>query len=405
MTTMPTTPISSTERLTDEESGFREISDLLLSSESSSKSTPTKSITGEIPSIEALQAANVEEIPPAEALQAAQTEEIQSGEAAHAVEIIKIYHGAKKCYEKLAKFAFKHDPMNPRNWCSEIVNDPMFLGLHAKHHFFRLLKYSTIAGPLFIFAEHMEPVMTDAIWRLSGKSDMFLGLSPADAVLQTVEALLSPESPPPMCPHIITSNKLFTGGHMMGVIQYDASHTIIILKHVFENMIDPFPHLTGYLGTINFNRYSASELQQMEIEEWKQHAMSRIELLENITLSNSQSQTLQRRTNRVKHVNVTEVLKEHADDLQDIRKKIGPLHESVVRLGLESTRGTEWVKSKAISGLYDMFAFVASGLNVTPAQRKKGETNLYASLMRGFQSWNYNPNDLELANIDFDAVI
>jgi hypothetical protein len=390
MTTMPTTPTSSKERLTKEESEFDEFSGILLSSESSSKSTPTKSIT--------------EEIPPVEGLQAAKAEEIQSDEAVQASEITKCYDAAKSSYEKLAKFAFKHDPMNPRNWCSEIVNHPTFLGLQARHHFLRVLKYNTIAGPLFIFAEHMEPVMTDAIWRLSGKSDIYLGLSPAGAVLETVEALLSPESPPPVWPHIITSDKLFAGGNMMGVVQYNDSQTIIIPSHVFENMIQQFPNLTGYLGTINFNRYSASELQQMEIEEWKQHAMSRIELLENITLSNSQSQTLQRRTNRVKHVNVTDILRKHENDLRDIREKIGPLHESVVRLGLQSTRGSEWVKSKTISGLYDMFSFVAGGLNVTPSQRKKGETNLYTSLMSGFQSWNYNPNDVKLADIDFDAV-
>ena len=87
-----------------------------------------------------------------------------------------------------------------------------------------------------------------------------------------------------------------------------------------------------------------------------------------------------------------------------LRQRIGPLHESVVRLLLEATRGSEWGKSKTIHGLYDIVAFVATGLNATSAQRKKAMANLYTCLVRGFQNWNYNPKNLELAKIDFDDV-
>lgn len=49
-------------------------------------------------------------------------------------------------------------------------------------------------------------------------------------------------------------------------------------------------------------------------------------------------------------------------------------------------------------------SFVATGLNATPAQRKKATTKLYTLLINGFQNWDYNPKNLNLSDIDFNTV-
>jgi hypothetical protein len=188
-------------------------------------------------------------------------------------------------------------------------------------------------------------------------------------------------------------------------IQCNASHTTRISKHDFIGLVNFYPNLTGHLGCITLFRPNTSVFLQKTTDDWKKYVMRRIEALEDNSATFADSQTLRRLSNRANYCYVTDTLKKHNDELSEIRKRIGPLHESVVRLRLEATRGSEWGKSKTIVGLYDIFAFVASGLEATVAQRKKAAVNLYTCLVSGFQNWNYNPSGLELNAIDFNSVI
>ena len=301
------------------------------------------------------------------------------------------------------KYAFKHDPMHPRDWCWKIANDPTFLGQHAKLRFARILNYSTIAGPLFVFAEHTEPVVFDAIKHLSEHMDLDVGMISPKTATVTIKDLMNPDPTPPGLPSIIMSNTLSFQNSMV-VVQYDNSHTISIPKRIFYAIIDHYPHFTGSLSAVTIVRPSESALAQKTIEDLNKHVISRIEFLEEAHKSYAESEKLQRLTNRAKYENVSNLLKKHSDDLADIHQRVGPLHESVVRLRLEATRGSEWGKSKTIFGLYDMFGFVAAGLNAIPAQRKKAMANLYTRLIIGFQNWNYNPKGLKLSDIDFNVV-
>lgn len=50
--------------------------------------------------------------------------------------------------------------------------------------------------------------------------------------------------------------------------------------------------------------------------------------------------------------------------MDDMRQKVSPTHETTVKLSLAPTHcGLEWGKGKIICGLFDMFSFVAVGLN------------------------------------------
>ena len=331
------------------------------------------------------------------------SEELLSAEGICIAEIAKLCQDAKRSYEVMSKYAIEHDTMRPRDWCTRIMNHPMFLGLHTKLRFVRILNYSTTSGPLFVFAEHTEPVLPDAIQRLCGDWDLCLSMIPPEREIVTIKELLSPQSTYTSSPHIITSKSL-SRKDIMVVVQYDDSHTVRIPKRIFDDITNHYPNVTGSLSSVTIVRSSGSVLQRMSMEDWKQQAISRIEFLEEAEVSYSDTENLQRLTNRAKYENLTSILQKHSDDLEDIRQRIGPLHESVVRLRLEATRGSEWGRSKTIFGLFDIFSFVAAGLNATPAQRKKATTKLYTLLINGFENWNYNPKNLKLSDIDFNAV-
>ena len=130
--TTPTTPSPKHSIKEEPDDG---LTNIYLSSESSSESTPTKSVPEENP----------------------------SAEAVHAAEIAKAHQETKRHYETIYKYAFEHDSVSPRTWCTKIGAHSTFSGLHTKLRFVRILKYSTISGPLFIFAEYMEPVTSEAI--------------------------------------------------------------------------------------------------------------------------------------------------------------------------------------------------------------------------------------------------
>jgi hypothetical protein len=373
MTTEKTIP---PEHYAKEETGFDEFSGILLSSDGSSLSSSIRSATEDTPSPEAIKAAK----------------------------IAKTSQEAKRSYETMSRYAIKHDKMNPREWCVRIMNHPTFLGLHTRLWFARILKYSTTSGPLFVFAEHTEPIMLEVIQRVSRDLKLHLSTIPPENATVTIKELMNPDSIPTSWSSIITSERLPPDDNVMVVVQYDEDHTVSIPKRVFDNIVDHYPKTTGHLSSVTIVRHSASDLQQMSMHDWKEQAMSRIEHLEEAEVSYSDSEELKQLTNRAKYENVTNILKKHDDDLMEIHQRMGHFHESVVRLRLEAIRGSEWGKSKTIFGLYDIFMFVAVGLNTTPAQRKKATTNLYTRLINGFNNWNYNPKDSELTGINFKAV-
>jgi hypothetical protein len=83
--------------------------------------------------------------------------------------------------------------------------------------------------------------------------------------------------------------------------------------------------------------------------------MGRIETLGDNSVAGFDLLKLQRRTNSSQFENVGQILKNQNENINEMRQRVGPLHESVVRLRLEATRGAEWFKSKTIYGLSDVF--------------------------------------------------
>jgi hypothetical protein len=92
-------------------------------------------------------------------------------------------------------------------------------------------------------------------------------------------------------------------------------------------------------------------------------------------------------------------------DMHEMRQRVGPVHERVVRLSLAVIRGLDWGKSKIIVGMYDMFAFVAASLGATTSQRFAAAQKLYKILVREFEKWDYNPKKLPLGQIDWEKVL
>lgn len=331
-------------------------------------------------------------------------EKIKSAEEIRAEKLTKAHENAQRAYFQMLRYIFKHEEMSPRVWCVSISSHPK-LEYTNKTRFCRMMKYETLSGPIFVFAEHTEPVTSYSLRLLSGHNDLFVGMVAPESATVTLAQLLDPTPSHYIWPRIVASNRLFPDDTYMLALQYDQTHTACFSKKVFDAIAPKhFPLHLGPLGSVDFGRLSSSAWEDMDQDEWKKTVVRRLEVLEDTQASALDSIKLQRRANRSKYDLTNEVLKGQIQSMTEMRQRVGPLHESVVRLSLASARDLEWGKSKTIYGLSDIFSFVAGGLNATTAQKNTATNRLYTKLLKGFRTWLYNIEDLKLNEINIDNV-
>ena len=133
------------------------------------------------------------------ALSSKATELLRSDETPTPLEMA--HRKVKRTFDALIPCTFEHKSMAPRQWRVEISTLPEFFRSKSKVRFSRILKYDTLVGPLFVFAERTEPVTSQSIHQLSGDIDLSIGLISAETATVTLERLLKPPTPrfPPGC--------------------------------------------------------------------------------------------------------------------------------------------------------------------------------------------------------------
>lgn len=313
------------------------------------------------------------------------------------------YQNAKNAYESFLLGTFEHEKMSPIVWCAEISTLQEFIAHQSSTRACRILMYESIAGTLLVFAEHTEPVTSYSIQKLTSDYNIFIGMNDPKEVTITMEDWLRPKRMHAAWPRLLISDKLFPGPDSSIMLQYNASRTLKLNKKAFDVIIKHFPNQEGPLDIVSSTK-NISSWTERDMEGWKEEVMKRIHILEDTNICISESNALQRRTSHARHEYVTNTLKKESDNMNEMRQRFGPLHESIVRLSLAVTRGLDWGKSKQIFGLYDMFSFVAAGFKATGIDRHIACKSLYKYLVRGFKSWEYNPKHLRLSEISPENV-
>ena len=137
-------------------------------------------------------------------------------------------------------------------------------------------------------------------------------------------------------------------------------------------------------------------------EEWKNQVVRKLQMLEDTQICLADSHELQRDIDRVEYEYVNKIIHRQADDMDEIRQGIDPRHDIVATSS--AINDLALGGGKPISGLYEMFSYVATGMNFTTSDRIKASLKLYKYLVRGFKDWDYNPSRLELSKISIDSM-
>jgi hypothetical protein len=110
------------------------------------------------------------------------------------------------------------------------------------------MKYETLSGPIFVFAEHTEPVTSYSLQLLSGH-DLFVGMVAPESATVALAQLLNPTYPREahhVWPRIVASNQLFPDDTYMLALQSDQTYTGCFSKKVFDAMAPK--HFPLHLG-------------------------------------------------------------------------------------------------------------------------------------------------------------
>ena len=113
-----------------------------------------------------------------------------------------------------------------------------------------LNKLNTLAGPFFVFAEHTELVTAQPIRELSGRENIFDGISTSNTTMVTMKELLRPDIAHGNWPAFVISSSLFPDDNYQLAIQYDDPHTVWVTKKIFDAIVKHFSSRTGSLGLV-----------------------------------------------------------------------------------------------------------------------------------------------------------
>ena len=262
------------------------------------------------------------------ALSSKATEFLRSDETPTPLELA--HNKVKSAYDALIPCTFEHKNMTPRQWCVEISTLPAFFGSKSKNRFSRILKYDTLVGPLFIFAERAERVTSQSIHQLSGDTDLFVGMTSAETATVPLERLLKPPTPHASWPRLIISNDLFSSDHCRLVLQYNANRTLKLTKKAFDAITKHFPSYTGPLDTIPISVLPG--LEELTIEEWKGQVVRKLDMLEDTQICLADSHELQTDIDHAEYEHVADIIQRQTDDSAEMHKTLDSIWKTVVRL-------------------------------------------------------------------------
>jgi hypothetical protein len=258
------------------------------------------------------------------------TEFLQSDEIATPLETA--HEKTKSAYDELISCTFEHKSMVPRVWCVEVSTLPELFGSKSKIQFSRILKYDTLVGPLFVFAERAQPVTSQSIHQLSGDTDISVSRTSAETATVTLERLLNPPTPHASWPRIIISNDLFSNDDCLLVVQYKTNRTLKLTKKDFDAITKRFPSYTGPLDAIPISVLPT--LEELTMEEWKDQVVGKLHMLEDTQVCLADSHKLQSDIVRAEYAHVTDIIQRQTHGNDEIRETLESIWKAVVRLHL-----------------------------------------------------------------------
>ena len=303
-----------------------------------------------------------------------------------------------KSFMRLAK---KHEPIDHSCWAVEILK---ILILAPENHLVRITKVEIPdTCTAFVVSEESEILTSRFVQNMiGGKNFYFSKLNEGDSEVVTLFDVVHYPLNTTRLGCILYSRifKSFPGeSSPLLVVQYTTGSTIrMSASSLFDILSTQFSVMPGNPAewsppepTPLLHRLSSPR----DIMPVVASLCRRLDETEDYILSISHAYERTRRMlNAVLDVTRSERVKRN-EGLNDVKDRIGHLHEQVMRNAISLAYGPDWGTQVGIRGFTDAVSFVSLGLGKSPLRREEGKIQLTKRFCKGLSSFKFDVPDYQ----------
>lgn len=273
----------------------------------------------------------------------------------------------------LKKFVTRrHDPREPANWAYSLACK---LKYTSKDRIVQIVQINPNPTEVFyIVMDTLDILTSQVIRQRSTNSDFLISYPPTNQHVVTISDAIKSDTN--LSKRFIVSTTLQAPDLRLH-IQFEPGLTISLQKSAFVQIMAK-SFTISYEAINSLPTVSKEKTEDDPIT----HLCARLDCMEDFARSILNAYD---RTRRV----LRSMIQEHSYErdkngnaIHDIRERLGPLHEEIIRLAVTTVHGIEYGLPLEVRGLSGVIDFVGVGLGMNTEQRKLARSKLISKLVR-----------------------